>query len=239
MKLKFMDIMLILFGLIFILFVFFLAFIMEKPVNFDVFIFAAELFIPLILVLIIFRIIIIFVKRKWLRISINTLTALLITLYSSGVFFISFIFLFNNADPIEPPVEKYEEIKKKEYPQGLRHFPEKLPDNISNYHFFIPNHSFRSDETYLEFSTDEEYINEIIRKNKDNIYEKVKYKDLLKQKKYTNLDSIGDIIPDDESVFYIFYPSYTGDNYTDGFVVSKNKDRILFYESLNNKIVGE
>ena len=85
----------------------------------------------------------------------------------------------------------------------------------------------------------EEYINEIIRKNKDNIYEKVKYKDLLKQKKYTNLDSIGDIIPDDESVFYIFYPSYTGDNYTDGFVVSKNKDRILFYESLNNKIVGE
>ncbi len=78
MKLKYMDIMLVLLGLIFILFVFFLAFMLEKPVNFDVVIFAAEHFIPLILVLIIFRAIMFFVKRKWLRISINILTALLI-----------------------------------------------------------------------------------------------------------------------------------------------------------------
>ncbi len=84
------------------------------------------------------------------------------------VWFLMYPDMFN-TDPTTPSKSAYERnldrITLDYTPEYFKHFPKKLPEDISDYYFFLENSFDGYDIFYLRFTKDKEYVDsEIMRK---------------------------------------------------------------------------
>ena len=103
---------------------------------------------------------------KWISTLINTLMLLIITLGIAIILII--IFAIFRPDKDYTDFKQYEEAKKSIYAQyRIQHFPQTLPEDATNIHFYKNHHPwFGSEGILLEFNTNKNFIENELKKYK-------------------------------------------------------------------------
>lgn len=135
--------------------------------------------IPLVLFLLLQKI---SKKYSWKLTTKNIATSLLIVFTLFHLLFIEIFFFMLKSDflspfsigPKVPSISQYDTeikaLKKKSGFYDMRHFPDKLPENISNYYFQIEDAFDGKNTNYLKFDSNEKYINDVLNKYKKVVY---------------------------------------------------------------------
>ena len=129
-------------------------------------------------------------------------------------------------------------LTKKRY--QVKHFPKIIPEDAKNYNFYLGYNPRGFNVHYLSFNVDEEYIESVLKNNKNNVATKINYSDI--EKYYHHLDivkSVEDKKPkitkeefkqlQQEYIVYILKNENNDNNYTSGFIVSKKYKEIIFF----------
>lgn len=109
----------------------------------------------------------------------------------------------------------------------VAHFPKTLPPKKVTSYRFLNDFSFKGDGAdYVQFNTDKEFIEQTIKKNKENIEIA-----LPLAKADSILRDYFDIVEKDIEKYtvYIMKKPNKSDNYTSGIIASKEKQNIIFF----------
>ncbi len=207
--------------------------------------FSAIFILALPVILYIILRILLFIKNKAVKITVNILGLLLLPV--SVLFYLycfsAFIFggMITSVPLTEtPPVSEYstkvKELTKKEY--RIKHFPLNIPEKAQNYYFYVDGgglHGYCIN--YLKFNTDDKYLDNVIKQNKDKMYKQLP---LIKiSEHYKDFDLIGDIPITNKNKYtaYILKNENNDSFYTSGFLISKERNEIIyFYANYNLEI---
>lgn len=165
--------------------------------------------------------------KKVTNICVNVLLSLLTILYflfiSLGITAAAF---FWDTTPKEPTIENYQselyKIKAR-YAPGFDHFPMVLPNNISNYYFYIENSFDGYDTHYLKFNTDSSYINNEF-KNKCN--NQTISKEQVNEDNYISYYTTRF---DDATQYCILHKRTPDEHYTNGIATNNTRNTIYYF----------
>lgn len=131
------------------------------------------------------------------------------------------VLLFWDTTPRIPKQENYTKSLYKiqsEYQNNkFNHFPETLPENITDYDFFIENSFDGEDTHYLKFKTNPTYVNKELQEKCNN---KTVSKESVSNRFYTNKFS-------EAEEFCIIHKSKQEELYSTG--IATNKDHNIIY----------
>jgi len=168
-------------------------------------------------------------NKKWLTVSIGAAGIILALLFLSGSFIMICLDSVFDEKPITPKVQDYSSaifgLTDKLY--RIEHFPGKIPVNARNYYFHIGTNFDGYNISYLKFDINSSYIDNLLADYKDKIYKKIEYSQIDKEYRYLN--STFDIYDKENYQVFILKNEENDDDYTSGFVISKQKDRIIFF----------
>ena len=123
-----------------------------------------------------------------------------------------------------PRIPKQEDYTKSLYKiqseyqnNGFSHFPETLPENITDYYFFIENSFDGEDTNYLKFKTNPTYVNKELQEKCNN---KTVSKESISNWFYTGKFQ-------DADAYCIIHKSKQNEHYSTG--IATNKDHNIIY----------
>ena len=229
-------------------FVFFITIVILLRQLFNCFVFACSVFENFYIILFIFTVIgfiipyLSYLLTKWANIEKKSKKILSI-IYSLLLLVIMFfyalvgicLYVYCSQSAIKPSKILYSRYLKKmapDYPYMVKHFPADIPKNAKDYYFLIGESDFHGDQiSYLRFVADKNYIQSTIEKNKNNIYEKLKFKTAGENYRYIN-NEFGVKEEDKNNAWvYILKNENNDTHYTSGFITTENNQIIFFFSN--------
>lgn len=175
-------------------------------------------------------------KYRWKIITTNIITSLLIIFSLFHLLFVEMFFFALKSDflfpfsmgPKLPKISEYsreiESLKKKHGFYKMRHFPDKIPDDASNYYFQIENAFDGNNTDYVKFDSNEKYINDVLNKYKKDCVIYAINENLYKSGIKIYINELG---PNDN--ICILHKKQNNEVYTSGFATKKPNTIIFFY----------
>lgn len=157
-------------------------------------------------------------------------------------FFIAFVYGLESLHEIKPIRSRYSinirRISSREH--RIKHFPVDIPQNAKDYYFSIGESGLDGDQiSYLKFVADKNYIQSIIEENKNNIYEKLKFKTAGENYRYINNEFGIKEKDKDNAWVYILKNENNDTHYTSGFITTDSNQIIFFFSNFNIKNFGK
>ena len=172
-------------------------------------------------------------KSKVLSILISIALLIVLIIYE----FIGFVFFVFTQDlvSLEPTKFRYTGYlsKMSKNPYRIKHFPKVIPHGAKDYYFLIERDLRGYNIHYLKFKTDKKYIEDTLDKNKNDIYKKIKFKDISDYYRFIN--NYFDVKDIDNAFVYILKNENNDKNYTSGIVTSQIGEIVFFYANFNLK----
>lgn len=229
MKNKFLDITVITYVLVSLLIIF-------QAIEF------IKVFGLLLVFIILLPLILLFILKKisnkynWKNITTNIITSIIIVsslfhfLFIEILFFVlksDFIFPFS-LGPKLPKISEYADeidtLKRKHGFYDMRHFPDKLPDDVTNYYFQIEDAFDGLNTDYLKFDTNKTYIDGLLKKYNKECEVFSTYENLYKKGTSLQINEL-----DSEDNVCLLHKKNDKEVYTYGFAIKKNKKSVIFF----------
>lgn len=175
-------------------------------------------------------------KYKWKIITTNIITSLLIIFSLFYLLFVEIFFFALKSDflfpfskePKLPKLSEYskeiESLKSKHGVYKMRHFPDKIPDNASNYYFQIEDAFDGNNTDYVKFDSNKKYINDVLKKYKKDCVVFMTSEDLYKSGIKIYINELGS-----SDNICLLHKKQNNEVYTSGFVTKKPNTIIFFY----------
>lgn len=175
-------------------------------------------------------------KYSWKLTTKNIATYLLIVFSLFHLLFIEIFFFMLKSDflspfsigPKVPGISQYDTeikaLKKKSGFYDMRHFPDKLPENISNYYFQIEDAFDGKNTNYLKFDSNEKYINDVLNKYKKSCVSFTTNENLYKSGVELYINELKS-----QDYVCLLHKKEDKERYTSGIAIQKPNTIIFFY----------
>lgn len=174
---------------------------------------------------------IIFQKYNWsfiVRLIIKIIGCILAVIF---LLFIEFGILFTMPfTTSEPSIKQYKNsivaLQKLYKKSDLSYFPDKIPQDATNYYFFVGTSFQGYDTYYLRFNAGETYLNDLIEKYRNDFSIIGKKNELYNKRLSIDINEI-----EDNDIIYLLKQrnSKDCDNCKFGFTINENDNRVCFF----------
>ena len=130
-------------------------------------------------------------------------------------------------------------LPKEEYPYIIKllpfkkhrfqHFPNTLPNNTRNYFFKTESDPHGYNIHHLAIKTDKKYINNLLKKYENKIVDKINFAEISNYYRYIHMEI--DKYTENPKLYnvYILKNENNDNDYTSGFVISEEEQKVVFF----------